>query len=167
MASQCWCQKSIFRIQQFQLVVNLIYNVKSHDFPRHLSSNKYPKYLTLEFCLVCISTYFKVSLSIFFLLNLVAKCIDLVVSSSKFILSLLLSNQSHILQKSSFNWLSLCWQTRHISLVWRKRSHSTAYDMSLTYIKNNSGPRIEPWGTLRDTDPGWEKLSPKLSRNNL
>ena len=96
MASQCWCQKSIFRIQQFQLVVNLIYNVKCHDFPRHLSSNKYPKYLTLEFCLVCISTYFKVSLFIFFLLNLVAKCIDLVVSSSKCILSLLSTNQSYI-----------------------------------------------------------------------
>ena len=34
--------------------------------------------------------------------------------------------------------------------------------MSLTYIKNKSGPRIEPWGTTQDTDAGREKLLPKL-----
>ena len=39
--------------------------------------------------------------------------------------------------------------------------------MSLTYIKNKSDPRIEPWGTLQNTDAGWEKVFPKLTRNDL
>ena len=39
--------------------------------------------------------------------------------------------------------------------------------MSLTYIKNKSGPRIEPRGTQQDTDAGLEKLFPKLTRNDL
>ena len=42
--------------------------------------------------------------------------------------------------------------------------------MSLTYIKNNSGPndpKIEPWGTPQDTDVGREKLFPQLSGKDL
>ena len=39
--------------------------------------------------------------------------------------------------------------------------------MSLTYIKNKSGPKIEPWGTAQDTDAGWEKLFLKLTRKDL
>ena len=35
-----------------------------------------------------------------------------------------------------------------------KKSHLTACDVSLKYIKNKSGPRIEPWGTPQDTDAG-------------
>ena len=30
----------------------------------------------------------------------------------------------------------------------------TACDMSLTYIKNKSRPKIEPWGTPQETDTG-------------
>ena len=33
-----------------------------------------------------------------------------------------------------------------------KRSRLTAYDMSLTYVKTKSGPRIEPRGTPQDAD---------------
>ena len=40
-----------------------------------------------------------------FILNLKAKSIDLVLSLSKCILSLVSTNQSHILQNSSFNYL--------------------------------------------------------------
>ena len=29
-----------------------------------------------------------------------------------------------------------------------------ACDMSLAYVKNMSSPKIEPWGTLQDTDAG-------------
>ena len=42
--------------------------------------------------------------------------------------------------------------------------------MSLTYIKNNSGPndpKIEPWGTPQDTDAGREKLFPQLTGKDL
>ena len=39
--------------------------------------------------------------------------------------------------------------------------------MSLTYIKNKSDPKIEPWYTPQDTDAGWEILFPKLTRLNL
>ena len=43
----------------------------------------------------------------------------------------------------------------------------TACDMPLTYIKNNSGPRIEPWGTPQDTDAVWKQLFPKLTGNDI
>ena len=36
----------------------------------------------------------------------------------------------------------------------------TAGDMSFTYIKNESLPRIKPWFTPQDTDAGLEKLFP-------
>ena len=107
-----------------------------------------------------------------FFLNLEAKSIDFVLSSPKLILSLLSTNQSHILEKSTFScfsiWLiSLCWQTRHESLANRKRWNLAACDMSLTYIKNKSGPIIEPWVTPQDIDAGLEKLFSKLTRKDL
>ena len=37
----------------------------------------------------------------------------------------------------------------------REKDHNlTAFDMSLTYIKNKSGPKIEPWGRPQNTDAG-------------
>ena len=39
--------------------------------------------------------------------------------------------------------------------------------MSLTDIKNNSGPKIELWGTPQDTDACLEKLFPELTRKDL
>ena len=42
-----------------------------------------------------------------------------------------------------------------------------ACDISLTCIKNKSGSKIEPWGTPWDTDPGWQKSLPKLTKNDL
>ena len=42
----------------------------------------------------------------------------------------------------------------------------TACDMTLTYIKNKSDPKIEPWVTSQDTDEGWGNLFPKLIRND-
>ena len=66
-------------------------------------SNKHPKYLTLKCCLICISPYFMLSFIFFSLLNLETKSIDFVISSPDCILSLLSTNLSHILEKSSFN----------------------------------------------------------------
>ena len=39
--------------------------------------------------------------------------------------------------------------------------------MSLTYIKNKSGPKIEPWDTPQETETGLGKLFPKLTRKDL
>ena len=39
--------------------------------------------------------------------------------------------------------------------------------MSLTYIKNKSGPKIQPWDTPQETDAGLGKLFPKLTRKEL
>ena len=71
--------------------------------PDIVSSIKNPRYFTLECCLICLSPYFILSFQKFFFLNLEAKSIDFVVSSPMWILSLLSTNQSHILEKSTFN----------------------------------------------------------------
>ena len=39
--------------------------------------------------------------------------------------------------------------------------------MSLTYIKNKGGPKIQPWDTPQETDAGLGKLFPKLTRKEL
>ena len=81
--------------------------------------------------------------------------IDLVLSSPKWILSLLSTIQSHMFAKSSFNyfsisWIFLLWKTRHVSSTYKNRLHLTALGISLTYIKNNKGPRTDPCGTPHD-----------------
>ena len=48
-----------------------------------------------------------------------------------------------------------------------KKSHLTACEMPLTYIKNKSGPVIKPGSRLQGTDAGLEKLFLKLTRNDL
>ena len=149
-----------------------MYNVKWHGFSRHGSSIKHLRYFTLGSCLICISPYFMWCFLIFFFLSLEVKRIDFVLSSPKWILSLLSTNQSHILEKSKFNYfsislISLRWQTKHESLACRKRWHLTDCDMSFAYIKNESGPKIEPWHTPQDTDAGWANLFSKLIRKDL
>ena len=37
-----------------------------------------------------------------------------------------------------------------MSLAYKNRLHLTAIGLSLTYIKNNKGPRIDPCGTPHD-----------------
>ena len=68
-----------------------------------LSFNKHSRTWLQNVALICICPYFMLSYFIFFLSCLEAKSIDLVLFSPKYILSLLSTNQSHILQKSSFN----------------------------------------------------------------
>ena len=84
----------------------------------------------------------------FFKIFFEANSIDFVLSSPKWMLTLLSANQSHILEESTFNCFSisstsLYQQTRLELLGHRKRWHFTACDMSLPYIKNKSGPKIE------------------------
>ena len=64
-------------------------------------------------------------------------------------------------------WISLCWQKKHESSTQSRGSHVTAYGFSLENIKNKSELKIEPWSRLQDTDLSWEKLFPKLTRNDL
>ena len=89
------------------MLLNLFITLSTIASPDIFSSIKHTRYLTLECYLICISPYFILSFFIFFLLNLEAKSIDFVLYSPKCIISLLSSNQSHILQKSSFNWFSI------------------------------------------------------------
>ena len=38
---------------------------------------------------------------------------------------------------------------------------------AIDIYKNKSGPKIEPWRTPQDTDAGWEKSYPKVTRKDL
>ena len=44
--------------KKFQLVVNFIDNESVIASPEIALSNKHPKYLTLQYCLICTSSYF-------------------------------------------------------------------------------------------------------------
>ena len=85
-------------------------------------------------------------------------------------LSLLSTNQSHMFAKSSFNYFSislifLLWKTKHVSSAYKNKSHLTAISISLTYIKNNKGPRIDPCGTPHDMLETSEKEFSKFTIN--
>ena len=130
-------------METFQLVVNLFITLSAIASPDIVSSNKHPRYLTLKWCLICISSYFVLRFLIFFLLNLEAKSVNFVFSLPKCILSLLSTNQSHISEKIllyyfSVSSISLCLQT------------NIAFD-SLRYVKNKSGSEIELLCTPQET----------------
>ena len=72
--------------------------------------------------------------------------------------------------QSSFNCFSifltfLFWKTRHVSLAYQDRLHLTAIGISLTYIKNNKEPRIDPYGTPHDMLETSEKELSKFTVN--
>ena len=76
---------------------------------------------------------------------------DLVLSSPKWMLSLVSRSHCYRLLKSLFKCVSisvkcLCWKTRQESSAYSNRSDDTACFISLTYIRNGKGPRIDPWG---------------------
>ena len=113
--------------------------------PGIVSSIKHLRYFTLECYFICISPYCMLSSEIFLFLNLEAKSIDFFLSSPKWILSLLSTNRSHVLEKSTINCfsivlISLCRKTRHESSAYRNRWHLTACDMPLTSIKTGVDP---------------------------
>ena len=54
----------------------------------------------------------------------------------------------------------LTWKTRHASSAYKNRLHLTAIGISLTYIKNDKGPRIDPCGTPHEMlEPSEKELS--------
>ena len=76
---------------------------------------------------------------------------DFILSSPKYRLSVLSTNQStkvenSLLRCSSIVFIVLCWETRQGSLVYNKSSLSTACGISLIKIKKSSRPKIEPCG---------------------
>ena len=40
-------------------------------------------------------------------------------------------------------------------------------DVSFKYIKSKSGHNTDAWGTPQNTDAGWEKLFPELTKYDL
>ena len=57
--------------------------------------------------------------------------------------------------KSSFSYFSisltfLLWKVRHVSSGYKNKLHLIAIGVSLTYAKNNKGPRNDPCGTSHD-----------------
>ena len=93
--------------RNFSLLLILFITESALVFLDIVSSSMHSRYFTLECCLICISPYFIFSFLTFFILNLVAKSIDLVLSSPKWILSLLSTNQSQLLSKSLFSCFSI------------------------------------------------------------
>ena len=67
------------------------------------SSNTHPRYVFCAFCFIFISLYLIFSLRIFLALCLLGKKIDLVLSSPKWTLNLLSTDQSQIFSKSSLS----------------------------------------------------------------
>ena len=95
------------RSRNFSFLLILLRTFSAIVSPDIVSSSNHLRYLTLECCLICISSYFMWSYFIFFHSNFEAKSIDFDLSSPKCILSLLSANQSHILQISSTKWFSI------------------------------------------------------------
>ena len=95
---------------------------------------------------------------------------DLVLSSPKWMLSLLSRNHSHRLLKSLFKCVSisvtcLFWKTRQESSAYSNRSDDTACLTSLTYIRKSKWPRIDPWGTPHEIFEMLEYLFSMLTKN--
>ena len=110
------------------------------------------------------------SVPTFLNLRLVPNRMDLVLSSPKWILSLLSRNHSHRSLKSLFKCVSiwvtcLCWETMQESSAYSKRSDDTACFISLTYIRKSKGPRIDPWSTPHKIFKMFEYLFSMLTKN--
>ena len=141
-----------FLSRNLSLEFILLITFRAIDSPDIVSSNIQPKYVTFECCFICIFLYLIFSFGTLFILRLEAKSIDLVLSSPKWMLSLLSTNHSQMFVKSSFNCFSISitffpWKTRQGSSAYRNRFYLTACGMSFTYTRNSNGPRMDPCAT--------------------
>ena len=115
-------------------------NLRGIVSPDNVLSNTHPRQFTCLLCLIFIYLYLISSSFTSFELGLELNKIDFVLSSLKGILSLLSTNQSQILLKSSFNYFFisvtfLCWKSKHESSAYKYKSHSTTWPISLTKLK--------------------------------
>ena len=114
----------LLRWKKRSLRLILLITFKAIASPNRFSTNSQSKYFTFEYCLILMLPYFISNVAIFFFLFLVEKKIDLDLSSPKWMLSLLSTNQSHILQMflvCSFfiRSRSLCWYSKHVSSAYK------------------------------------------------
>ena len=119
-----------------------------------------------------LSLYLIFNWQIFFACRLLAKRTDFVLSSPKWILSLLSTNQSQRFSKSSLSHfsictMSLCWYKIHELSAYKSRVDGMACGILLTWIRNNRGPKIDSCGTPEEIFPKSESLFSVFTRNNL
>ena len=119
-----------------------------------VSSNMHPNYVTFKYCLICMFLWVLFSFGTLFISFLEAKGIDLVLSSPKWILSLLSRNHSQMFIKSPFN----CFSISAISFPWKTRQKSSLYrsKFDLTAWAYHS----RKWETVKV--PEWRLVVPHL-----
>ena len=103
-------------------------------------SSTYPRYVTSECCFIFMSLYLIFSWRILFTLRLLAKRIDFVLSSPNHLQRFSKSS----LSRFSIYTTSLRWYRIHESSAYNRRVDTTACGMSLTWIRNNRGPKMDP-----------------------
>ena len=106
--------------RNLSLLLILFITFKAIASPDKVSSNSQPEYVTFEYWLILTSPYSMSRGTIFLFQFLVEKRIDLVLSFPKWMVNLLSTNQSHILEKFFVCSLficsrSLCWNNKHVS----------------------------------------------------
>ena len=106
--------------------------------------------MTSEYCLIFNEPYEIFSLWSFLHLFKGAKRMDFVLSSRKWILNLLSTNQSQMFEKCllscSIILMSLCWEIRPVSWAYSRRSQFTACTI-FTQSKNKNGSKMDTLGT--------------------
>ena len=67
----------------------------------------------------------------------------------------------------SISMMFLCWCWMHEPSPYKSIVDVSACDISLTYIRNNTGPKMDPCGTLQEIFPTSECLFSIFTRNIL
>ena len=125
------------------------------------SSNTHPRYVTSAFCFIFISLYLIFSLQIFLVLRLLAKRIDLVLSSPKWILNLLSTNQSQIFSKSSLSiFFDYCNTFILVHKTWVTSIQEQIWFYFLRHVIDiNQKQKRSQDGTLRNSTRNLSKFS--------
>ena len=103
-----------FLYKNVGLLLILFITFKAIDSQERVSCNKQPRYVAVWYCLLCISPYVISRLLILLSICFVPNSIRFVLSSPKWLLSLLSTNQSQTFEKFLYRFLSiyfksLCW----------------------------------------------------------
>ena len=98
---------NLFLRYNFTFPFILLHAFKVIGFPDKISFKTQPRYVTCECCCIFISLYFIFSFLALLILRLLAKIIDLVLSSPKYTVNLLSTNQSQAVSKSLFSCFSI------------------------------------------------------------
>ena len=112
----------MFLCRNLSLVFILLITFRAIVSPDIGSFNIQPKYVTFECCFICIFFYLIFSFGTLFILRLEAKSIDLVLSSPKWMLSLLSTNHSQMFLKYLFQLFSISITSFH----WKTKQESSA-----------------------------------------